>query len=263
MKRRVVELGIIGLVFTLMHSCAAKTEEVSLFPEYNIAEIDSVSRTSDSLSRASSSQLSVVNSALLTTRQEIGELREEQENVSPARLEELEVQLALLTEAFKDLYATVAAIKVLPQIKYAPVEPKRPKGFVVSSSTVMYEGDEYGLYSRAMESYRKKFYLESRQIFISITEKFPKGRLVDRAYYWVGESYFAEKEYALAITAFEKVANFSGGSKEDDAVYKQALSYYKLGENDMAHELFNKLIKRYPASEYIARSKSYLDKVGL
>ncbi len=261
-KKVALKLLVMAIVISMV-SCAKTVPEVSLFPEYNIEEIDSVSKVSDSLSRATESQLAVVNGALLTTRQEMTEMREVQDDMSPARLEEMEVQLALLAEAFKDLYATVAAIKVLPQIKYAPVKAKRPKGFVVSSSTAMFDGEEYEIYSRGMESYRKKFYVESRQLLTSLIEKYPKGRLVDRAYYWIGESYFAEKEYSIAITSFEKIADFTGGTKEDDALYKQALSYYRLGENDTARELFKKLIGRFPGSEYLDRCRTYVNKLGL
>jgi TolA-binding protein len=263
MNKKIVRKLLVAVIPMLMVSCASKAPEVSLFPEFDVAEIDSLTKISDSLSRATSSQLTVVNGALLTTRQEITEIKEMQDNMSPGRIEELEVQLVLLVEAFKDLYATVAAIKVMPQIRYAPVKAKRAKGFVVSTSTAMYNSDEYELYSRALESYRKKFYAESRQLLIAQTEKFPKGRLIDRAYYWIGETHFSEKEYSLAITSFEKVANFSGGSKDDDALYKQALAYYRLGENDMSRELFKKLIARFPGSEYVKRSKVYINKAAL
>ncbi len=228
-----------------------------------MAEIDKRSIVADSLSRVTESHLTVLNGALLTTRREIADFKEEQANVSPARLEEIEVQLALLTEAFKDLYATVAAIKVLPQIKYAPVKPKRPKGFVVSTASAMFDGDEYDIYSRAMESFRNQFYLESRQLFSAQIEKFPEGRLTDRAYFWIGETYFAAKEYDHALEAFSKATNFPGSSKEDDALYKQALSYYRLGENDISRELFKKVINRYPASEYLQRAQNYLKKLSL
>lgn len=259
---------ILRSIFTLggvliLSSCMGKSEEVSLFPEYDIAEINRQTLEADSLSRLTANQMNTLNGALLTTRQELVEFKEEQENVSPARLEELEVQLALLTEAFKDLYATVAAIKVLPQVKYKPVKPTRPKGFAVSSASAMFDGDEYDIYSRAMENFRNSFFLESRQLFSAQIEKYPEGRLVDRAHYWIGETYYSEKAYDLAVIAFAKAAKFSGSAKEDDALYKQALSYYRMGENDISRELFKTLISRYPASEYVQRCKNYLNKLGL
>ncbi len=263
MKKSALYSLILASVCSLFISCASAPEQTSLFPEYDLGEIQQQAISADSAASAAINDVAIINTALLTTRQELNALEETQADVSPARLEELELQLALLTEAFKDLYATVAAIKVLPQIRYAPVEPTRPEGFVVSTATAMFNGDEHDIFSRAMESYRKQFFLESRQLFTAMIEKFPDGRLTDRGYYWIGESFFAEEDYSQAVIYFEKVLKFESSSKADDGLYKMALSYYRSGENDIARELFQQVTMRYPASEYVPRSSEYVQRLGM
>jgi len=254
---------IVASFSTLFISCAGNQEQTSLFPEYDLSEIQQQAYVADSSATAAASDVAIINNALLTTRQELQALEESQADVSPARLEEIELQLVLLTEAFKDLYATVAAIKVLPQIQYAPVEAARPEGFVVSTASAMFNGDEHDIFSRAMESYRKQFFLESRQLFTAMIEKYPEGRLTDRGYYWIGESFLAEEDYTQAVIYFEKVIQLTGSPKADDALYKMAQSYYKSGENDIAHELFQQITLRYPASEYVPRATEFIRRLRM
>ena len=251
------------MVIFLLFSCAENNKKGALFPEYNISEIDNKATMADSISKATAKKLDIVNNTLLTTQKEIENLKNSNDYTSIAKIEELEVTLSLLTEAFKDLYETVSAIKVLPQIKITPKKPKRPKGFVVSDASGLFDGDEYNIYNRALENYRKEFFLQARQLFTAQLEKFPKGKLADRAQYWIGETYFAEKSFDKAIIEFQKVENYKGSTKQDDALFKIGLCYYKLNENDTAKEMFNKLIARYPASEYVKIAKEYSKKLSL
>ncbi len=260
---KAVTVILSSMVISLSIGCASKPKKASLFPEYSISEINEKSQRSDSLSRTAVARMDIVNGALLTTRQEIADLREKQETVSPARLEELESHVVLLTEAFKDLYSIVAGIRVLPQIKYAPIQATPPKGFKLSDAGDLILGDEQSLFQRAMEYYRTGRIGESRQLFTAQLESFPKGALAGRAAFWIGETYFYEKEYNQAISAYASAEKHTGSTKSDDALYKQAVSYLKLGENDRARELFNTLIGRYPASEYVHYSRKQVEMLSL
>lgn len=267
---KIVTAIISFLLISTTVGCAIKPQKAATspqkptpFPQNNLSEITEKSRQSDSLARAAASRMDIVNGALLTTRQEIADLREKQETVSPARLEELESHLVLLTEAFKDLYAIVAGLRVLPQIKYAPVKSAPPKGFKLSDAGDLILGDEQSLFQRAMEYYRTGRIGESRQLFIAQLESFPQGALAGRAAFWIGETYFYEKEYNQAISAYVSAEKHTGSTKADDALYKQAVSYVKLGENDRARELFNTLIGRYPASEYVNYCRKQVEMLSL
>ena len=183
--------------------------------------------------------------------------------VSPTRLEESEIQLAYLTEAFHDLYSRVKSIQLLPIIQNAQKPVTRPPGFTVSTAPLLFGGDEYALYSRALDSYRKRFYDECRDIMRELVSTFPDGQYTDRAYFWMGESYFQEKNYAQAIPLYGKVLDFVESSKEDDAQYKIAVCYKFLDEQDKAFEEFTKLVQRYPASDFVPQANDELRNISI
>ena len=172
-------------------------------------------------------------------------------SISPTRLEENDIQLAYLTEAFRDLYSRVASIQLIPIIQQTQRVATRPQGFTVSDATTKLGGDEFAVYSRGLESFRKKFYGESRQILRQMVQTFPQGNFVDRAYYWIGESYFMEQNYSHALTYYQKILGLVGSPKEDDAQFRIALTYQLMGDLDMAFNEFRRLIHRYPASEFV------------
>jgi len=171
--------------------------------------------------------------------------------VSPTRLEETDIQLAYLTEAFRDLYSRVVSIQLIPIIQQTQRTPTRPTGFTVSDATAKLGGDEFAVYSRGLEAFRKKFYPESRQVLRHMIQSFPKGNFSDRAYYWIAESYLMEQKYAEALTYYQRVLGIAGSPKEDNAQFRIAHTYQLMGDLDMAFNEYRRLIHRYPASEFV------------
>jgi TolA-binding protein len=185
------------------------------------------------------------------------------DDVSPTRLEEAEISMAYLTEAFRDLYSQVKSIQLIPIIQQAQKPLSRPAGFSVSlASNKLLGGDEFAIYSRGLDSFRKKFFDESRQIMKELINTYPNGTYLDRAYFWMAESYFMEKNYSTALPLYQKVLNFSGSSKEDDAQYKTAACYSLLNEPDKAFEEYKKLTQRYPASDFVPRANEALREIS-
>ena len=175
------------------------------------------------------------------------------------RLDDAEVQLAYLTEAFRDLYSQVKDIRLIPFIQQAQKTAPRPSGFTVSTATQTLGGDEYSLYSRGLDAYRKKFYDEARQFMLEIIKSFPNGIYSDRANYWIAESFIEQKSFKQALEFYQKVLGFSGSSKEDDAQYRIGICYLYLGEFDKAVEELTKLVRRYPASEFVGKANDAIE----
>ena len=84
------------------------------------------------------------------------------------------------------------------------------------------------------------------------------NELADNCQYWVGEVYYALADYRRSINEFEKVFNFPGTNKADDAQFKLGLCYINIGQNNKAKQELENLIEFYPDSEYIDRSRDYL-----
>lgn len=62
---------------------------------------------------------------------------------------------------------------------------------------------------------------------------------INNCYMAIGKSYFMDKNYEMAIAYFN-LAN--PGNKDDDILYYKALSYYKLGNYEMAASIMDKII---------------------
>ncbi|MBE0503069.1 MAG: tol-pal system protein YbgF [Desulfuromonadales bacterium] len=84
----------------------------------------------------------------------------------------------------------------------------------------------------------------------------PQSELVPNAYYWIGESYYSEKNFENAIVQFQDVIEkYPAHSKASASLYKQALAFESLGEGRKATALLKKLIDTYPASDEAKKAK--------
>lgn len=82
--------------------------------------------------------------------------------------------------------------------------------------------------------------------------------LADNSQYWIGEIYYAIKDYNRSIKEFEKVSSFINSNKLDDAQYKIGLCYTNLGEKNIARKKFSNFLQYFPNSEYSEKVRSYI-----
>jgi len=88
----------------------------------------------------------------------------------------------------------------------------------------------------------------------------PQSELLPNAYYWIGESFYSEKNFENAIVQFQDVIEkFPTHPKASAARYKQALAFDALGETKKSTALLKKLIERYPASDEAKKAKERLN----
>ncbi len=116
-------------------------------------------------------------------------------------------------------------------------------------------------YQQAMTAYQNRNYRDALSRFSSVLSTNRNHALSDNCQYWVGECYFALKDYNQAIIAFEKVFTFLKSNKDDDAQFKLGYTYFKLCDTNRAQEEFNRLITNYTKSEYVPRAQSYLNRL--
>jgi len=113
------------------------------------------------------------------------------------------------------------------------------------------------LYESAYASFKGKKYKEAREKFNALISKYPKDGLVGNAHFWIGESYFAEKDFENAILAHETlIKSYPRNDKIPSALYKQGLSFMELGDKKTAKVIFDKLIEKYPDSREAPMAKN-------
>ncbi|GEM_PF-3142395 len=110
---------------------------------------------------------------------------------------------------------------------------------------------EKELYSRALDLLLAKNQPQKAQEkFKKFLEKYPQSSLVPNTYYWMGESYYAQKKFEQSILYFKKVYNrFPADPKSPDALLKTGYAYAQKGDISNAKFYLNNLIERNPDSK--------------
>jgi tol-pal system protein YbgF len=119
-------------------------------------------------------------------------------------------------------------------------------------------------YEAAYTLLKEKQFKEAREKFSAFIKRFPKDGLAGNAQFWIGESYYAEKDFESAILAYEAlIKNYSQNEKIPGALLKQGLAFAELGDKKTAKVILDKLIEKYPDSREAGlakKKKTELDK---
>ena len=116
-------------------------------------------------------------------------------------------------------------------------------------------------YQNALQMFHNSKYRDALSGFSDLISENRGHSLSDNCQYWIGECYFALKEFSQAIIAFEKVFTFLNSNKDDDAQFKLGYTYLKLGDGKRAEEEFIKLSTNYSDSEFVSRAQTYLNQM--
>jgi tol-pal system protein YbgF len=114
------------------------------------------------------------------------------------------------------------------------------------------------LYQQGYESMKEGDVAKARERFTKFLELHPKHKLAANAHYWLGETYYSEKNFEQAVLEFQEVIkNFPEKDKVPAAMLKQGMAFKEMGDNKSAVYIFKKLVDEFPKSEEskIAREK--------
>jgi tol-pal system protein YbgF len=116
------------------------------------------------------------------------------------------------------------------------------------------------LYERALKEIRgEQNFAAGRELMQTFLKRYPADDLAVNAAYWVGETYYAEKNYEKAILQFEDIIQKYGEHpKVASAMLKQALAFDATGDKATAKLLFERVIERFPLSGEAGKAKQKL-----
>ncbi len=116
------------------------------------------------------------------------------------------------------------------------------------------------IYDKGYSLFREKKFNDAYRTFADYIEKFPKGNMVPNARFWLGDCYYNQNEYELAILEYQKViADFPSHPKAPAALLKQGLAFEKLKDSETARIVYKKLLADYSKSEQSGTAKKQLD----
>ncbi len=90
-------------------------------------------------------------------------------------------------------------------------------------------------------------YEESIAMFRNYIQRFPQGRLLTNAYYWLGEALILVERYEEARDAFTTIiTNYPDDPKAAGALLKRGEVYQRMGQRELAEQDWRDISIRYP-----------------
>ncbi len=103
------------------------------------------------------------------------------------------------------------------------------------------------MYSSGMEALNSGYYDEAELAFNHILKEFPKDKLAGNAQYWLGETFYRQKDYNKAKVAFKKgYEDYRGGNKAPDSLFKLGLTLKAQNDNKRACIVFMSFAGEFP-----------------
>ncbi|HDH00498.1 MAG TPA: tol-pal system protein YbgF, partial [Nitrospirae bacterium] len=154
-----------------------------------------------------------------------------------ARLDKIEKEMT-------DLKATVTSLRgAVSQgsTKRASAGEESKKGEVSKKSSP----DE--LYKTSYGYLKKGEYKKARKGFSDFLKRYKNNALSDNSQFWLGETYYSEKDYENAIIEYQKlIKSYPKSPKVPSAMLKQAESFKNIGDRKSAGVVLQLLIEKYP-----------------
>ncbi|GFO53030.1 lipoprotein [Geomonas sp. Red276] len=119
------------------------------------------------------------------------------------------------------------------------------------------------LYQQAQDAYKRGDMAKAREGFGKFLESYPKHRLAANAHYWLGETYYSDKNYDQAVLEFQEVINNfpDNRDKVPAAMLKQGMAFKEMGDPKSAVYVYRKLIEEFPKSDEAKVAKEKLHSI--
>lgn len=145
----------------------------------------------------------------------------------------------------------------------APVAQNAPAAIVGASIA---KGDDLApvktksaeeIYQQGQEALKAGKNDEAAALFTSLMTRYPEHKLAENAQYWLGEAYYAKKDYTKSAVTFAKgYEKYKNGNKGADNIFKLGMSFKELGKTKEACTAFVNLPKEFPKAEQVLKDKA-------
>ncbi len=116
-------------------------------------------------------------------------------------------------------------------------------------------------YEAALNQFKVGNYQASIAAFQTFVVNYPNSQLVPSAQYWIGNAYYATRDFRMAIATQQKVvASWPDNPKAPDAMLNIASAQAELGDQKSARETLRSLVAKFPGSSAAGQAKQRLQK---
>jgi tol-pal system protein YbgF len=241
---KTMKAGLFFLTLLLLSSCASRWQVEGLKKQLEESNRRLEDRTAqlDSLLREQMELTNLLRADLSST---LGGMDE--------RMGIVENKLEDLGHRFPELYQKIDLVK--QQVS------KSDTTQISDSTKGLINVDPKQLYDAAYLDLTKGKYDLAITGFSNYLKYFPETELGDNAQYWLGECYYAKKNYTKAAIEFHKVLeNYATGDKVPSALYKLGLSLLELKSVGEANKYFEELVNKYPNTQEAKLAQEKLEK---
>lgn len=111
-------------------------------------------------------------------------------------------------------------------------------------------------YSHAIALMQAERFSEAERALRGFIDGNPENKLVANAQYWLGETFYARKDYQRAAFTFAQgFQKFPKGSKAPDNLLKLGMSLARLGRKKEACTTFSRLVQDFPRASATLKSR--------
>ena len=121
------------------------------------------------------------------------------------------------------------------------------------------------IYQQGLQALKDADFDQAEESFNTILSKFPQDKLAGNAQYWLGETYYARKDFERAAVAFGKgYQGYENSPKKADSLLKLGMSMQELGQKENACAAFTGLPEEFPKAEkqLLAKAAERAEQLG-
>lgn len=178
-----------------------------------------------------------------------------------ATLDGMDERMGIVESKLEDLGQRFPELTRKMEMVKQELSSKADTGNLVDSSGARINVDPQQLYNAAYLDLTKGKYDLAITGFSNYLKYFPETEMGGNAQYWLGECYYAKKNYTRAAIEFHKVLeNYSSGAKVPSALYKLGLSLLELKSVSQGEKYLQELIDKYPNTQEAKLAQEKLKK---
>ena len=134
-----------------------------------------------------------------------------------------------------------------------------PQRLSIDGKDADIEQSEQKTFDAAIALFKASNYASAERAFNNFLSRYPDSAYAAQAYYWLGNTHFAQRDFSNALPAYQAVyKRFSMSQKAADAMLNTASCQIELNETTEARETLEALLKKYPKSQAAGMAKGRL-----
>jgi len=122
--------------------------------------------------------------------------------------------------------------------------------------------EEQQTYHNALDRLKQRRYKEAIRGFEDLLARYPNGEFADKAHYWLGETNYVKRDYATALTQFQRViTDYPLSPKVPASRLKIGYIYDEKGDWQRARKILQNLIEQFPDTTEAGLAASRLERM--